>query len=360
MDEKEQSLEEILGIEITKERVERLRQWTKFDIPGLTPEVEEFLFRQFAQQVNVQYARFLAGVRFTEAEIDDLMAGAIDIHAHGGSEPFERLMLEDDLAIDYTRAQMRAVVIKTWYTPSVSHLPLVRKALDRYCEQHHLSHQARLFGGVTLNYSVGGLNPEAVKRCLGFPGFRYIWMPMVDSYHHRRVVMDQLDQGIQLLDERGRVVPPLKEILKIAADNDLVVACGHYPYRPDGMALMEEAKKAGVRHTEFVHPTHIHSKLTIEEMKEAAREGVKLMLMGLGSCCFPIHETGPIYAVRMLREVGADHIVYGSDLGQIHNPAHVMVTRWFIKLLIADGATKEEIRKAFQETPARHLGLEAQ
>jgi predicted TIM-barrel fold metal-dependent hydrolase len=109
---------------------------------------------------------------------------------------------------------------------------------------------------------------------------------------------------------------------------------------------------------EIIHPAHIHSKTLIAEMKEAASEGIKLMLSGLGTTAFPLHETGPVYAVRMIKEVGADHFVYGSDFGQIHNPSHLIGTEWTIKLLFAYGATKEELKKVFQTNPAKHLGLE--
>ncbi len=176
---------------------------------------------------------------------------------------------------------------------------------------------------------------------------------MVDSYHHRRVVYDDWSgAGIKLLDEKGKVFPQLAEVLRICADQDLILASGHYPYS-DTKVVMEEAKRVGVKRMEIIHPAHIHSKTLISEMKEAASEGIKLMLSGLGTTTFPLHETGPVYAVRIIKEVGADHLVYGSDYGQVHNPTHLVGTEWTIKLLLAYGATKEEIKKVFQTTPAR-------
>ncbi len=161
--------------------------------------------------------------------------------------------------------------------------------------------------------------------------------------------------GIALAD---KVLPALTDVLKIAADNDLVVATGHFPYDPDHKTMLEEAKRVGVKRMEIIHPAHIHCKTSIAQMKEAASEGVKLMLSGLGTTTFPLHETGPVYAVKMIKEVGADNIVYGSDYGQIHNPPHVVGTRWLIKLLLSYGATNDEVRKVMQETPAEHLGLD--
>ncbi|MFH1744204.1 MAG: DUF6282 family protein [bacterium] len=350
------TLDEILKIEVSEERVDRLQKLVKFDIPGLSDEVSRFLIKQQIQVVNIQYARFLAGVKFSEADVDGLMHGAIDIHAHGGSEPFDRLLLEDEIAFDYSRAGMRAVVFKTWFTPSASRNALVQKYLDKWAQENECS-AVKILGGITLNKPVGGINPDAVRRCLKFPGFKYVWMPMVDSYHHRRVVYDDWSgEGLRILDERGRCLPELSEILRIAADNDLIVASGHFPY-DEHKVLFEEAKRLGVKRMEIIHPAHIHCKTSIVQMKEAAAEGIKLMLSGLGTTTFPLHETGPVYAVKMIKDVGAEHFVYGSDYGQVHNPSHVIGTRWIVKLLLSYGSTVEEVRQVFQTSPAKHLGL---
>lgn len=349
-------LEQILKLEIDQERVERLKQLTVVDRPGITEETLNFLLREQIQFVNMQYARFLSGVKYTEADIDELMLGAIDIHAHGGSEPFQRLTLEDDLAIEATQAGMRALVVKTWYTPSASRNALVQKIVNRWADEQGLE-PVKLIGGITLNLSQGGLNPDAVKKCLGFPGMKYVWLPMIDSYHHRRVVYDDWSgAGVHLLDERGRPLPELSEICRIVADNDLILATGHYPFR-ESAVVVEEAKRLGVGRIEIVHPAHIHSKHTIKEMKTLAQEGAMLMLSGLGSLVFPLHETGPIYAAQIVKEVGADHLVHGSDFGQLQNFSIVQACRWFMKVLMAYGVTKEEIEKIFKINPARHIGL---
>jgi predicted TIM-barrel fold metal-dependent hydrolase len=351
------NLKKLLEIDVPQERIERLRDVVYFDRGDISQEVKDFLLKEQIRFVNIQYARFLAGTHFTPADVDGILEGSIDIHAHGGSEPFDRICLEDELLQDYTRAKMRAIVIKTWYTPSASRNALLMKQLKAWAATENLE-PVTLIGGITLNNSVGGLNPNAVERCLKFPGFKYIWLPMVDSYHHRKLVYDdQTCAGLHILDSSGKVLPELKEIFRIAADHDLIVASGHYPYAETAVAF-EEALKIGVKRLEVVHPAHIHSKTTIAQMKEYAKEGVKLMLSGLGTLCFPLHETGPIYAAQMIEEVGADHFVYGSDFGQIHNPTHIIGTRWMIQMLLAYGVTKDDLVKIFKTNPAKHLDLE--
>jgi len=181
---------------------------------------------------------------------------------------------------------------------------------------------------------------------------------MVDSYHHRRVVYDDWSgAGLKLLDEKGKVLPSLKEILRICADRDLIVGSGHYPYS-DTKVLMEEAKRVGVKRMEIIHPAHIHSKTLISEMKEAASEGIKLMLSGLGTTTFPLHETGPVYAVRMIKEVGAEHFVYGSDYGQVHNPPISSAPSGRSSSSWPTVRRRRRSGRFFQTAPAKHLGLE--
>src|SRR5574341_631115 len=214
-------LDEILKVRVSDERVARLKRLTNVDAEGVTDEVLTWLVRQQATWANIQYARFLAGAKFTEQDVDELLANAIDTHCHGGSDPMERLLLEDDIGIDYSEAGMQAMVVKTWYTPSASRNALVQKIVDRYADAHGLR-PVQCYGGIVLNYAVGGFNPDAVKKCLGFPGMKYVWMPMVDSYHHRRVVYDDWSgHGLTFLDDKRKVIPQVQEILRIVAANDL-------------------------------------------------------------------------------------------------------------------------------------------
>jgi len=350
------SLREILTIEIPDDRVERLKKLTHPDAK-ISDEVFTYLVRLQAQWVNMQYTRFLAGTKYTEQDVDEILTNSIDIHVHGGSDPFERLMLEDDIAYDFTEAGCRGLVFKTWYTPSASRNALVQKLVDRYASERGLR-PARVWGGVTLNYSQGGFNSDAVKKCLGFPGMKYVWMPMVDSYHHRRVVYDDWSgHGLNFLDDRRRVLPEVKEILRIVADNDLVLASGHYPFA-DTYILFREAREMGVRRLEVIHPAHIHSKHTIEQMQKQAELGAKLMVSGLGAQAFPLHEAGPLYAARQIKEVGPKNCLYGSDYGQFQNFPHIVANRWMIKVLLSYGCSKDELYQVFQVSPAEHLGLE--
>ncbi len=357
MADPEFDLDALLRLRISPERLARLKQLTTVDLPGLDEGALEILLRKEGERLNLEYGRYLAGTPISDARVAALVEDGIDTHAHGGSEPFQRRLLEHELARDFTERKLRAVVVKTHYTPSASRNALVQRWIDEWAASHGLR-PVTLLGGICLNYAVGGLNPEAVRRCLGFPGFRYVWMPSVDSYHHHRVTLGEEGRGIELLGPGGRVRPELDEILRIVADHDLVLAIGHYPVKPDVEVVVETAKRRGVRRIEAVHPNLLHSKWTIAQMKEFAREGVMFGLTGVSAIHNPPPE-GKDYFVRVVREVGADHLVFGSDLGQIHNVRHVDGIDWFVRYLLSYKVPDGDIVKIMRTNPARHVGLDA-
>ena len=166
---------------------------------------------------------------------------------------------------------------------------------------------------------------------------------------------DQTGKGIKYLDDKGKVVPEMKEILRIIADNDLVLATGHYPSN-ESMVLIEEALKLGVKRIQVVHPDEYTSRWTIKEMKEWARPEIKFEIGAVGVLRVHAPE-GQGWYLRMIKELGADHIVYTSDLGQNVNPPCDQGTRDTIKRLLGMGITPEEMSKILKKNTQEFLGL---
>ena len=83
-----------------------------------------------------------------------------------------------------------------------------------------------VFGGVVLNYAIGGLNPDAVLSAYR-QGGKYVWLPNMDANHHRNFVGQGQGEGIDLLDENDNVVPKMKEVLELMAETDMVLGTSH-------------------------------------------------------------------------------------------------------------------------------------
>jgi hypothetical protein len=87
---------------------------------------------------------------------DQLLQGAIDLHAHVYPEFSLRMRnrVEDIEWAELARtAGMRAIMMKSHVFPTAEKAQLIRKVVPGI----------EIFGGLSLNYSVGGLNPLAVE-----------------------------------------------------------------------------------------------------------------------------------------------------------------------------------------------------
>src|SRR5476651_829997 len=105
----------------------------------------------------------------------NVLAGVIDFHAHTGPDVEPRLVNDLQLVRLAKQAGMRAIVLKNHFMPTADRAELAMQEVGGI----------EVFGGVVLNRSVGGLNPEAITRMLQLEGNRgkVVWLPTVDAEH---------------------------------------------------------------------------------------------------------------------------------------------------------------------------------
>src|ERR1700728_4661947 len=101
------------------------------------------------------------------------LTGAIDMHAHSAPDGTPRSIDAIDLAKLAKSRGMRAIVLKNHYEPTASLAYIVRKEVPGI----------EVFGGISLDLTVGGVNPRAVEWMTKLKGGygRVVWMPTFDS-----------------------------------------------------------------------------------------------------------------------------------------------------------------------------------
>ena len=104
------------------------------------------------------------------------IAGAIDLHCHPYPDLFPRLADDFDIVRAARDAGMRAIMLKCHHESTVSRAYLVQRVVPGI----------RVYGGIVLNFYVGGLNPAAVEASLRLGG-KEVWMPTVDAGYHAEV-----------------------------------------------------------------------------------------------------------------------------------------------------------------------------
>jgi hypothetical protein len=280
--------------------------------------------------------------------------GLIDFHTHAAPDIFGRAVDDDELAALAASRQMEAIVFKNHVTHTADRAWLVRKHVPG----------VKVFGGITLNRAVGGLNAQAVEwmwRMQGGHG-RVVWFPTFDADNHVRR-SGTAPSGLRVVDERGTVLPEARAILKVCAAQRLVVQTGHASAE-EALALIEAAREEGCDRVVVTHAQFDVVGMTLPQMKRAAAMGGKMEL------CALLMLTGPDSPLEWMRHapripladtaarikaVGAQHFVLGTDLGQTGNPTPADGLQMFVTGLLAEGVTREQIQTMGREVPGALL-----
>jgi hypothetical protein len=293
-----------------------------------------------------------------EKRVNALMKGAIDMHCHSGPSVMPRTLDHIEALEEAASAGMRALLFKDHY---YSATPITELLKERYQKLG-----VKMFSGVPLNDTCGGLNPYAVDHGLKL-GARFIWMPTFSAANHirhnhrknmlaTRVPMLPATM-LTVVDERGRLKDEVKMILDQIAEFDAVVSAGHL-HISEIWPLFDEAKKRGVKRRVVQHPTYTVD-ASLADIRELAEGGSFLehsLCMFIDESRFK-HWTGEELK-QMITAGTIEQTILGSDLGQIRNPTPVTGFRAVIRLCIGLGYDDEEIRKLVGGNAARLLGIE--
>jgi hypothetical protein len=269
--------------------------------------------------------------------------GLVDMHIHTAPDVRPRLLDDLEAAQQAAQAGLRAIVFKSHVTCTADRATIARKAVPGI----------QVFGGVTLNDAVGGLNPAAVEAALQL-GARIVWMPTISAQNHI-VKHGGMPSGIDLLTPDGELQPALFDIFDLVNQHDAILATGHLSV-PEIVVLVEAAAKAGVRKVVITHP-----EVPWVDMSIAIQQELRDLGAFFERCYVSTFSQGgavPLARIASdIQQVGVASTVLTTDLGAVGPPAPVQGMRAFISALRKEGFSEREIRVMAGETPAMLLGL---
>jgi hypothetical protein len=298
---------------------------------------------------RVRFQRLLSGKHFhiKKDMVDRLIPGSIDLHVHAWPDAYvARQYSEIEIGRRATDVGMAAVVFKCHSTPSAGRAGLVQEAVDEYAGKAGKT-PTQIIGGVVLNYCVGGINPHAVETCAKFGG-RYVWLPSVHASHHFRV--QGKEGGIPVLDDQKRVLPELREVLKIIAEWDMILGLAHQSTE-ERFLIVREAKEIGVKRISADHPQGLINKMTVDQMKEMAEMGVDMCIQNQTIFSHELNDE----TMEMIAKIPGERLVYGSDLTQWGAVHPVDGIRMLVEILLKFGVQEETLKKIFIENPRQLL-----
>jgi len=269
------------------------------------------------------------------------LAGAIDMHAHSDPDGVPRSIDAIDLARLAKSRGMRAIVLKNHYEPTASLAYLVRKEVPGI----------EVFGGISLDLTVGGVNPAAVEWMTKVKGGygRVVWMPTYDSEH--QVTTSGRKRPFARVAKDGKLVPEVVQVISIIAKNNLVLETGHSS-PAEALLLIREGKRQGVQSLLVTHAMSPLVAMSIPEMEEAAKLGAYLEFVWVP----PGSDAAKAY-VKAIRDVGPQFCVLSSDLGQANTPLHPDGLLAMYRYLMSQGFSEAEINQMAKVNPTKLLGL---
>jgi hypothetical protein len=304
--------------------------------------------------LNLQLIR--AGKQKGENElnvIDSLVSGAIDMHVHFGPESLmERRQNALQLARSAKEIGLRALVLKMREYNTV---PVARMVSE-------LVPEVQVFGSLTLENEIGGLNPTAVLSAARM-GAKVIWMPTFSSSNSKAVVEKVLGFKLPgkeqvIIDESGKLKPEVKEIFQIVREFNIVLASGHIS-PGETFALAEEAQRTGFTKLVVTHALQgalTKVLLSHDEIKQLSQAGVYIE-HSFWDVLPTMNAYDPGKIVELVKEIGAECSIMSTDLGQSYNPPAPEGMRLFIATLLRKGLTAGQIELMVKTNPAKLLGL---
>jgi hypothetical protein len=250
---------------------------------------------------------------------------------------------------------MKGYAIKSHYFCTAERAQIVQKMYP---------HCAAI-GTITLNSSVGGINPMAVEMA-GRSGAKLVWFPTVDSEHEQeslayspadklpywaKIQQQMKAEGILsptiYLLENGKLKKEVFDVLDIIARFNMILATSHIS-KTEAFALVKAAKERKVRRIIVTHVDFPSTFYSIEEQKELLKSGAFM------EHCYTTPATGKVSwdtVIEQIRAVGVGHIVLTTDLGQATAVFPDEGLALFTEKLLANGFSESGIRTMIVKNP---------
>ncbi len=291
----------------------------------------------------------------------DILKGAYDLHIHSAPDVLPRKMDDFEMAERAMAAGMKGFALKSHYFCTSERAELVRKAYP----------ELDVIGTITLNNSVGGINPSAVEMAAR-SGAKLIWFPTCDGKYEREhvfkdtknkklpywasIVIEMDEEGIKslpitILDENRELTEETQKVLDIAARYKMIIATSHLSHE-EAFKLVEEANKKGIDRIVITHADFPTTFYTVEEQKRLVEMGAVI------EHTYTTWKTNKVefgVVVNQIREIGPKNVILGTDLGQVTAKYPDEGLLEFAELLLENGFTREELRLMLVENSARLL-----
>ncbi|GLB30240.1 hypothetical protein LAD12857_21630 [Lacrimispora amygdalina] len=266
------------------------------------------------------------------------LGGIIDMHVHSNPDIRHRAYDDFELMEAAIKVGARAIVIKTHQGTTVDRAYL--------CNQHNkLTHNGdnnfTMYGSVTLNRQIGGINPAAVESGLKL-GAKVIWLPTQSARNHKLKMNQSTADCIDVIRD-SKIVPELRDIFELVKDYNAVLATAHISPE-ECFQVVEAARDAGVKKIVVTHPEWWLVGMDITDQVRIVKDyGVIL------EHCFAQPLGGGKYKSNLpvnleaIKECGYRNVMVSTDGGQVENPNWEIAMEQYMQYLVDNGIPDSEV-----------------
>lgn len=288
---------------------------------------------------------------------NQLLEGAIELHCHSAPSIFPRRQTDWQLMADAKAAGMAGVLLKSHESETASRASLLNEKLDGI----------RAYGGLACNYPTGGLSAAAVDNAIKL-GARCIWMPTISSTAHFEYFASKktklfggkptghnTDKGLTILGKSGKILPEVQEILRLAAEADIILCSGHLQPN-EVMVLVEEAHNLGIKKILIQHADMGIAKIPMDLQIKLANKGAVIEKCYLATGR-DFKDLSVKQMVNSIKQLGHDSCALVTDYGQAHNIPVVQALSNFTAELQAAGLSAAAIKQMLNVNTRKLLGI---
>jgi len=263
------------------------------------------------------------------------------LHVHSAPDVDRRRYNDLELARAAKDAGMGAVLIKSHQNSTVERAWLVSRCVPGI----------RVYGGLVLNETVGGLNVAAVQLALKL-GARQIWMPTRSARNHR--LYHGEPGGIGILDNEGRLLSEVEEIVRAIGAAGCILGTGHLSPEETSV-LVEASQRLGMPKILITHPEWgptYHSEEAQKKLARYSNVSFERCFVSTTHLCGNV----PFETIEQaISATGVERTILSTDLGQPETPPPAEGLRLYAERLRSSGFSADDIRTMMQTNPERLL-----
>ena len=278
--------------------------------------------------------------------MQNLMEGIYDMHVHTAPDIRERAYTDFQLLEAGVRVQAKGIVLKSHWGSTAERAFLCNEYNKKV---YGKTNDFTMYGSITLNNGVGGINPDAVETALKL-GARVVWLPTIHAENHIKKKGGS-QTGIKIFSDEGRLLESVKTVLQLIKEHHAVIGTGHLSGL-EIFSFVKQARELEVQKIVVTHPEFWLVGLTEREQIQLVNDYDVILERNYAQ---PLLQGGYKKNLEdnlsIIKKLGSKNIMVDTDGGQVENPHWELALEEYVNYLFNGGISLDAINHMTKKLP---------